>query len=67
MVDIFKRNFRQLMVNNRIVDMIGAIFDTRKHFPEKFELVQLWKIMDVLKDFIKVFIGLKKGVTIKVF
>lgn len=55
------------MVDDSIVDEIRPIFDARIDFPEKLEFVEFGKVVNILEDFVKVFIRLQESVAVYVF
>lgn len=56
-VKAIKSDLGQLMVDDVPIHVLGAVLNSGINFPEKPEFVELIQIMDVLKDFFKVFSG----------
>jgi hypothetical protein len=48
------------MVDKVPIDILGAIFNSAKDFPEELELIEFLKVMNILQDFLKMFIGFQK-------
>lgn len=58
-IESIKGDFSQFMVNKVPINKLGAIFNSVKDFPEELEFIEFMKIVYVLEDFLKVFIGFK--------
>ena len=58
-IESIKGDFSQFMVNKIPINKLGAILNSVKYFPEELEFIEFMKIMYVLEDFLKVFVGFK--------
>ena len=59
-INFVKCDFGKLVVNNVPVDILRPILYNWVNFPKELEFVELWKVMDILKDFFEIFVRLEE-------